>query len=250
MRHLDLFTGIGGFALAARRVWGRLWRPVAFVEKDPFCQRVLRKHFPEVELHGEIREFDATGIGAVDVLTGGFPCQPFSAIGKRGGAGDDRYLWPEMLRVIRECRPTWVVGENVTGIIRMELDTVLTDLEDEGYAIRSFVIPACGLGAWHRRERVWIVADNVGAGLERHPWNVDGGGQSGRVEAGAARSITPSSLPRDTGRLWADEPGVARMVHGVPDRVDRIRAVGNAIVPQIAEQIFRAIQIVEGATWD
>lgn len=123
MRHLDLFSGIGGFALAARWMG---WETVQFVELDKFCQRVLEKNFPGVPIHGDIKTFDGTRFrGAVDIVTGGFPCQPFSTAGKRKGKADDRYLWPEMLRVIGEARPTFVVGENVAGIISMGLDQVL-----------------------------------------------------------------------------------------------------------------------------
>ena len=162
MNHLDLFSGIGGFALAARWVWGTFHQVLSFVETDPFCQRVLRKHWPEVPIHDDIKTFSATKlVGKVDLLTGGFPCQPFSLAGKQRGKEDDRYLWPEMLRIIEECRPRWVVAENVTGIINLALDDVLSDLEGLGYEAWSVVIPACAVNAPHRRDRVWIVAYNV-----------------------------------------------------------------------------------------
>ncbi|MBX6424169.1 DNA (cytosine-5-)-methyltransferase (plasmid) [Thermosulfurimonas sp. F29] len=172
MRHLDLFSGIGGFALAARWVWGKAHRVLAFVEIDPFCQEVLRKHFPGVPIHDDIRTFKATHlVGRVDLLTGGWPCQPFSHAGKRRGKADDRYLWPEMRRIIEECRPRWVVGENVAGIINLALDDVLSDLEALGYEAWPIVVPACAVNAPHRRDRVWIVAYNVAdsAGLECTP---------------------------------------------------------------------------------
>jgi len=162
MRHLDLFSGVAGFALAARWVWGKAHRILAFVEIDPFCQKVLAKNFPGVPIYGDIRAFKATEfMGKVDLLTGGWPCQPFSRAGKRRGKADDRYLWPEMFRVIKECRPRWVVGENVTGIINLALDDVLADLESAGYEAWTVVIPACAVNAPHRRDRVWIVAFNV-----------------------------------------------------------------------------------------
>src|SRR5215813_15342080 len=127
MRHLDLFSGIGGFALAASWCWPN-HEIISFVEKDGFCQKVLRKHWPDAAIHDDIKTFDGSGLD-VDLLTGGFPCQPFSQAGKRKGTDDDRYLWPEMARIIAEAKPRWVVGENVAGIVSMELDTVLADLE-------------------------------------------------------------------------------------------------------------------------
>jgi len=154
--HLDLFSGIGGFALAAE--WAG-FTTVQFCEIDPFCRQVLGKHWPHVPIHDDIRTLTADVVGQpVELLTGGFPCQPFSVAGKQLGAADDRHLWPEMARVIDECRPRWVLGENTPGIIGMALDDCLADLESIGYEAWTVVIPACGVGAWHQRQRVWIVA--------------------------------------------------------------------------------------------
>lgn len=153
MRHVDLFSGIGGFALAAK--WAEI-ETIQFVEKDLFCQKVLEKNFPDVPIHSDIKDFHYTG--EVDLITGGFPCQPFSVAGKRKGKDDDRYLWPEMFRVIRECRPRWIIAENVPGIIP-HLDPILKDLEREGYTWRAYLIPASAVGAPHKRERLWIVAN-------------------------------------------------------------------------------------------
>jgi DNA-cytosine methyltransferase len=156
MNHGSLFSGIGGFDLASEWVG---WNNVFQVEIDPFCQKILTKHFPNATRYRDIKEFDGTRYrGTVDIISGGFPCQPFSVAGKQRGNSDDRYLWPEMLRVIREVQPTWVVGENVSGIIKLALDQVLSDLENEGYACQTFLIPACGKNAPHRRERIWVVA--------------------------------------------------------------------------------------------
>mgnify|MGYP003119410825 CR=1 FL=1 len=155
LTHIDLFSGQGGFALAAQ------WLGIEtkqFVEIEPFAQKVLRKNFPSIPIHSDIKTYDATGIVSPFILTGGYPCQPFSQAGLRKGAADDRHLWPEMLRVITECRPNWVLGENVAGHITMGLDQVLTDLENEGYSCRAFAIPAVGLNAPHKRERVWTTA--------------------------------------------------------------------------------------------
>ena len=159
MTHLDLFSGIGGFALAAR--WAGI-ETVQFVEYEPYAQKVLAKNFPKIPIAGDIFEFDATKFLGVGLVTGGFPCQPFSVAGKQLGNKDDRAIWPQMLRVIREARPTWVIGENVSGIIQMELDNVLSDLEGEGYTTQTLVIPAAGVDAKHRRERVWILAHTTG----------------------------------------------------------------------------------------
>lgn len=153
MNHLDLFSGIGGFALAAR--WAGI-ETIWFCEKDKFCQKVLRKHWPNVLIHDDIKTFNYNE--KVDLLTAGFPCQPFSVAGKRKGKDDDRYLWPETMRIIRECKPNWLILENVPSIIPM-LDPILEDLEREGYNWRAFLIPASSVGAPHKRERLWIIAN-------------------------------------------------------------------------------------------
>ena len=156
VKHLDLFSGIGGFALAARWVG---WETVGFCEIDPYCQKVLRKHWPDIPIYEDIRELDGRTVGHVDIITGGYPCQPFSVAGKQRGEADDRHLWPEFARLIREIRPRWVVGENVAGHISMGLDNVLADLEGFGYTWEAFVIPACAVNAPHKRDRVWVVAN-------------------------------------------------------------------------------------------
>mgnify|MGYP003634392009 CR=1 FL=1 len=155
MTHLDLFSGIGGFALAAR--WAG-FETIQFVENEPFCQKVLAKNFKGVPIHGDIKTFKANGIVSPFLLTGGYPCQPFSQAGKRRGQNDDRHLWPEMFRIIQECRPTWVLAENVSGHIKLGLQEVLTDLESEGYDTQTFHIGAVAQDAPHRRMRLWIVA--------------------------------------------------------------------------------------------
>lgn len=156
MKHLDLFSGIGGFALAAK--WAGI-ETVQFVEIDKFCQQVLAKNFPNVPIHNDIKTFKFDD--EIYLLTGGFPCQPFSCAGKRKGFQDDRYLWPEMLRVIKETNPRWIIAENVPGIIS-HIDTVLDDLEREGYTTETYLIPAVAVGAPHKRERVWIIANRHG----------------------------------------------------------------------------------------
>ncbi len=159
MNSIDLFSGIGGFHIAGEKVWGNEFNTIAHVEIDPFCKKVLKKHWPKVPIISDIKEYKHDGT-TVDLLTGGFPCQPFSCAGKQRGKEDERYLWPAMLRVISEVRPTWIIGENVAGIINMGLEQVLSDLENEGYEVQPFIIPACAVNAPHRRDRVWIIANS------------------------------------------------------------------------------------------
>ena len=198
MRMLDLFSGIGGFAYAAQQVWGDDLDIVAFCEIDPYCCKVLNKHWPETPIMGDIKDVTKetladTNIGRlegasskesrannvirnsgerseenrIDLLTGGFPCQPASIAGKRKGKADDRWLWPEMFRVIRELKPAWVIAENVRGLLTLESGMVFehccADLEGEGYEVQPFNIPACAVDAPHRRERIWIVAYSDGS---------------------------------------------------------------------------------------
>lgn len=164
LTHLSLFTGFGGLDLAAE--WAGI-KTLGQVEWADYPTKVLEKHWPDVPRWRDIRTltgenfYERTGKRTVDIISGGFPCQPFSVAGKQRGKEDDRYLWPEMVRVIKELRPTWVVGENVAGIVRMELPEILSELEGCGYSTRTFLIPACGVGARHRRYRVAIVGWNT-----------------------------------------------------------------------------------------
>ncbi len=193
MTHGSLFSGVGGFDLAAEWMG---WENLFHCEINEWCQKVLRFHFPKSIQYDDITRTDFTPWrGKVDVLTGGFPCQPFSTAGKRRGAEDDRYLWPEMLRAIREIQPAWVIGENVAGITSMVqpgseitvesqaslfetsdketlleqeyvIETVCRDLEREGYSVQPILIPACGVGAPHRRDRVWFIANRTNSRIE------------------------------------------------------------------------------------
>lgn len=171
MTHGSLFSGIGGFDLAAE--WAG-WTNKFNCEIDPFCRKVLDYQFPNAEGYGNIKTTDfKQWRGRIDVLSGGFPCQPFSLAGKRKGTNDDRYLWPEMLRAIREIRPRWIVGENVYGFVNwsdgLVFETVHADLENEGYEVQPYILPACAVNAPHRRDRVWFVAhiaDGADARLE------------------------------------------------------------------------------------
>ena len=156
MRLLDLFSGIGGFSYAAETLIGG-YETVAFCEMDEFCQKVLKKHWPQVPIFDDVRTIDATRLGRIDIVTGGYPCQPFSQAGRRQGEEDERHLWPEMLRIIKSCQPRYVLAENVAGHVTMGLDEVLTDLENQGYTTRPIIVPACAKNAPHRRDRVWII---------------------------------------------------------------------------------------------
>jgi DNA (cytosine-5)-methyltransferase 1 len=168
LKLLDLFSGIGGFSLGLEST-GQ-FETIAFVEKDEFCQKVLKKNFNNIPIESEVRNVKGDRYAA-DIITGGFPCQPFSVAGKRKGTDDDRYLWDETIRVIRECKPRWFIGENVEGIINIQEGVVLRqvcdDLEKEGFEVQCIVIPASGIGAWHQRKRVWIIAHS-NSNRDRH----------------------------------------------------------------------------------
>ena len=161
LKHLDLFSGIGGFSLGLEATGG--FETVAFCDIEKFPRKILKQHWPHVKQYKDIKELtnerlQTDGIVPIDIITGGYPCQPFSVAGRKKGEQDKRHLWPEMFRLINECKPTWVIGENVSGHIKLGLDTVLEDLESEGYTTRAFSISASSVGANHKRERVWIVA--------------------------------------------------------------------------------------------
>lgn len=269
MKFISLFAGIGGFDLGLERAGMQC---VGQVEINPFCQRVLAHHWPEVKRIGDIRNVNGTEFGAVDLVCGGFPCQPFSHAGKRRGKEDDRYLWPEMLRVIKAYRPAWVLGENVAGIVSMALDTVLSDLEAQGYQCEAFIIPACAVDAKHERKRVYIVARRRCEAMDDTEsrrcgfWNashvrtvkrdVNTPADAGEIVADTER-VDGNGTRFDSGSIlgqrsrtteiqqpcrWLPEPGVGRVANGVPGRVDRLRSLGNAVVPQVVEVIGRAIR--------
>jgi DNA (cytosine-5)-methyltransferase 1 len=230
LTHLDLFSGIAGFALAAQ--WAG-FETVGFSEVDPFCCALLRKRFPKIPNYGDITRADFSEFtGRITVLTGGFPCQPWSVTGFRKGEADHRHLWPAMLDVVEVVRPAWVIGENVPNIVSMgQLDRCCNDLEGIGYSVQPFAVPACAIGAPHERERVWIVAHADCQGFSF--------GESFACNLGEEQP----AIDRNAGPEF--DANLLRTVHGVPNRVDRIRALGNAIVPQVALPFFQAIAQVE-----
>ena len=272
LKVLDLFSGIGGFTLGLDST--NFFETVKFVEKDKYCQKVLQKNFPNIPIEEDIKNVKGKE-GEADVICGGFPCQPFSVAGKQKGTSDDRHLWPEMFRLIREIKPQFVIGENVKNIINIQdgvvFETVCTDLESEGYEVQSFNIPAAGVGAPHRRERIWIVAyaeryneiqqiqksdvgehgkhqeERSGQGEIRGENSHDANTYSKRLERfRTEHELRNSEKEKQTSgnSWWSVEPNVGRVANGVPGRVHRLKGLGNAIVPQIAKEIGLAIKKV------
>jgi DNA (cytosine-5)-methyltransferase 1 len=235
MEHLDLFTGIGGFSLAAR--WAGI-RTVAMCEIEEFPRKVLQKNFPGIPIHHDIRELNGSEYAGIDIITGGFPCQPYSRAGKQQGEGDARDLWPEMLRVISESRPRWVVGENSSNILNMAFDQIKADLEAIGYEVgEPLCIPAGAVNADHRRERSWICANSNQVGLQRSSEET--------VQRVAGLPIEPAGIfPSKRSRSSISKPENLRGYTGIPSGVDRIKALGNAVVPQVAYEILRCIRAV------
>lgn len=286
MKHGSLFSGIGGFDLAAQWMG---WENVFHCEWNEFGQRVLNHYWPNAISYGDITKTDFTiHAGQIDVLTGGFPCQPYSTAGKRLGKEDDRHLWPEMLRAIREIQPRWVVGENVLGIVSwnegLVFNEVQLDLEAEGYEVQPYVLPACAVNAPHRRDRVWVVAyanhpgaiqpvrddgnrpkENRGREWQLLPEPRHSGRDVAKSNEPGRQELNPSAQPGwagydswEIGGQWRGFPtqppvcgrndGVSPGLAGITvskHRNESIKAYGNAIVPQVAIQIFKAIQQYE-----
>lgn len=265
--HFSLFSGIGGLDIAAEMAG---FQTVGQCELADYPTKILEKHWPDVPRWRDIRTItqeafcERTGLHTVDIISGGFPCQPFSVAGKQKGKEDDRYLWPEMLRVVRELAPRWVVGENVPGILRLAAADIIADLEREGYRAVIFDFEAAAVGAPHRRERIAFVAHRNGEGLQRR------NGESLRECAckrvtGASGACGQSKQYRqpepglggvDDGLSdWLDRgmsvpgkwmpdphPDIPRTATRIPHRSDRLKCLGNAVVPQQFYPIFRAIR--------
>jgi DNA (cytosine-5)-methyltransferase 1 len=263
LRVLDLFSGIGGFSLGLERAG---MRTVAFCEIEPYCRAVLRKHWPDVPIFEDVRNLRAEHVGTVDVICGGFPCQDISLAGKGAGlAGERSGLWSEYQRLISELRPAWVIAENVSALRSRGLDQVLGSLAEIGYDAEWHCIPAAHVGAPHQRDRVWIVAypggeqhEGASSADARAPatrlsevlYPADEGWPADDAMRGRREAQEEPLCPRRNGPIysdwWATEPAVDRVADGVPSRVDRLRALGNAVVPQIPELIGRAILQAEG----
>ena len=296
MNVLDLFSGIGGFSLGLESTG--FFKTIAYVEKDKFCQKVLRKNFPNIPIEDEVRNVKGERFKA-DVITGGFPCQPFSVAGKRRGTEDDRFLWDETIRIVSEQKCKWFIGENVEGIINIQDGMVFRqihdDLESEGFEVQSLVIPASGVGAWHQRKRVWIIANNVFNSNNKTANKIKSSNGSenkisekyrqkfgsiwqfnGTINENVSNS-TPinlrnanstsieSSINRQReGKFrrasswgqqcqeswWQTQSELCGVPDGVSyeldkDRVNRIKSLGNSIVPQIAKEIGKAIMEAE-----
>ena len=251
MRVLDLFSGIGGASLGLH--WAGM-RTVAFCEQDRFCQGVLRRHWPGVPVYDDIRTLSGRqlrhdGVPWADLLVGGFPCQDISLAGRGAGiAGARSGLWADMERLVAECRPRWVVAENVPGLRGRGADRVCAGLEALGYACWPIVVGAVHAGAPHRRQRVWVVARDESARDAAHA--AGAGLEVG--QCGAAGQATRLPVERRGG--WPAESGDRRMDDGVPARLDRLRtprikALGNAIVPANAAMVGRAILAAEAAAY-
>ncbi len=279
MRVLDLFSGIGGFSLGLERAG---METVAFVEQDKACQKVLKKHWPDVPIYQDVRRFDGKQFrGTAELICGGVPCQPASQAGKRLGKTDDRWLWDETFRIVQDVDPKWCLFENVYGLLTLDngmaFEHLCLALEAQNYEIFTFIIPACGLNAPHKRDRVWIIAFAEGFGYGRGSYQkcgideriiqqeerkgnpmgseVKGCGSEwlssnsiqfnddrGRYDPGSVCG-EQSKTPELSGgsRWWDVEPELGRVAYGVPNRVDRLKQLGNAVVPQIVEIIGKAI---------
>ena len=239
LRILDLFSGIGGFSLGLERTGG--FETVAFCEIEPFPRKVLAKHWPNVPVYEDVRTLTAERLAAdgigVDVICGGFPCQDISDAGHQVGIDGERSgLWSEIARLVGELRPRHVIVENVSALLGRGLDQVLIDLAALGYDADWECIPASAVGAPHPRDRIWILA---------YPESQQGTEVHNRVSRAFTRQ-----LGREIGRsrgVWADQPAILRVVDGLPDQLDRLKALGNAVVPQIPEMIGRAILAAEAA---
>ena len=284
LTHASLFSGIGGFDLAAE--WAG-WENIFHCEWNEFGQKVLAHHFPNSKSYHDITKTDfSIHKGRIDVLTGGFPCQPYSSAGKRLGKADERHLFPHMLRAVKEIKPRWVIGENVRGLVSwndgLVFNEVYADLESEGYEVQSFLIPAASVNAPHQRYRIWFVAYSNDKGRRSEFGNVskENGEISERNENAefsysSDRNVTDSNdkrrerhreqsfaegeIPFSSGfRRWDDfptQPSLCSRNDGLSDRLDgitfskwrneSIKAYGNAIVPQVAYQIFKAINEFE-----
>lgn len=254
MKSIELFAGIGGISLAAQ--WAGI-ETVAFCEKESFCQKVLKKNWPNVPIFDDIctlnrQVLEEKGViqqgGTIDIISGGYPCQPFSNPGKRRGEADHNYLWPEVKRLLEELRPTWFIGENVAGHITLGLDTVLHDLENIGYSWQSFVIPAAAVGANHERFRVFIVAYSNSKSEFQTDSEISSVGEKRKAWKGASCGIR-REISRTHWQTYRSP--VCGMDDGIPKGLDKSRliALGNAVVPQQIYPILNCIKVMDKTTF-
>lgn len=241
MNVLDLFSGFGGFSYGLESVG---FTTVAFCETDDYAKQVLKKHWPKIPIYDDIKtltkkRLETDGL-VIDVISGGWPCQPVSRIGKRKGSSDDRYLWPEMFRLIKSIRPRWVIGENVIGIVEMELDQVLIDLESIGYTTATFDLPAASVGANHERRRIFVIASP-----KEDVANAVGTGLQGQQRV--CISQWEKTARHDwSGHRWMPSPRIYRRSDGLPKKMERLKGLGNSVCPALVAEIGRAILNVEG----
>jgi len=288
LQHLDLFSGIGGFSLGLEATGG--FETKAFCDIEKYPRQVLQKHWPHVKQYEDIKELNyerlkADGIDSIDIITGGYPCQPFSIAGRQKGEQDPRHLWPEYFRLVKELRPTWVIGENVSGHIKLGLDTVIEDLESEDYSVRPFSISASSIGANHQRERIWILAhsrrsqwpraeqrrENENETRKENANQFERSSSTSEVDVAntnderlqrqwqSRNQFTPrfnssrESSEEGQGTVgqgwWESEPNMGRVAHGIPKRVDRLKSLGNSLVPHIPYYIGKTIlEVMNGKT--
>jgi DNA (cytosine-5)-methyltransferase 1 len=297
LKLLDLFSGIGGFSYGLESTNG--FETIAFCEKDKFCQKVLKKHWNDIKIYEDVRNIKGSEIKA-DVITGGFPCQPFSVAGKRKGTDDDRYLWDETIRVVAETKPKWFIGENVEGIVNIQegkiLQQIQKDLEAESFQVQCLIIPASGIGAWHQRKRVWIIgySDNNGSHRQKRNETKSSSNQSKdrlfvgndkdvsntesirsrksrnfnqekRFETSSSTQFNGSSqnVSNSNGKesfkkqqtWWQTQSELCGVPNGISteldkDRTNRIKSLGNSIVPEIARELGLAILKAEDEQFD
>lgn len=269
MRHLDLFSGIGGFALGLRMAGG--FETVAFCEIDKYCQRVLKKHWPDVPVYEDVTTLDYEQfIGQVDIITGGFPCQDISLAGPSAGLSGERSgLFREIVRAIRMVRPRYAFVENVAALLNRGMGEVCGSMAESGYDTEWDCIPACAVGAEHERDRIWIIAypDSkwklqqergkqdergwIGNSIKENVADIDGARYQRRMQTGKNKENEGDIFPRlrfakyfkrkISRDYWNYQPVLGRGIHGIPNRLDRIKGLGNAVVPQIVEILGRAI---------
>lgn len=254
LTHGSLFSGIGGFDLAAEWMG---WKNIFHCEWNPFGQQVLKHYWPNSISYADITKTDFTiHRGQIDILTGGFPCQPYSTAGLRKGKEDERHLWPEMLRAIRQIQPCWVVGENVHGIVNwnggLVFNEVQVDLEAEGYEVQPVILPACAVNAPHRRDRVWFIGYSESKrrqkGLPKRKEQEQPTHRNSNQNPIRFGNFRPET---STAFFGSDNDGLPERLDGITFskwRNESLKAYGNAIVPQVAFEIFRAVGVLNAKT--